>query len=201
MQDPQIDLATQSSQAPAGDDAEFQQQVAAEVAQYQEPSAADLDEDCQAPQQECEVDDGNNPPPTEIALVLGTLINKLTAAGHTAPEDWLGSFENPPLGSKTDTKAAIYLVNRALRLLITERRDIPEADRYGALYALVDSTELDPWIQALEAVTIPVLVKYTVGKAGLVKVDENAPTEKEVAQSVILSPEENAASQAAEAQG
>ena len=136
--------------------------------------------------------------PTEIAKVLGTLINKLTEAGHTAPEEWLGSFENPPLGSMTDTKASIYLVNRALRLLITERRDIPEADRYAALFSLLDVIEIDPWIEALSKVVIPVMVKYTVGKAGLVKVDENAPTEKEVAQAAILSPEENLAVQAAE---
>lgn len=151
--------------------------------------------------QPAEAENTQEAPPSEIALVLGTLINKLTAAGHKAPEEWLGSFENPPLGSHTDTKAAIYLVNRALRLLITERRDIPEADRYGALFSLVDSTELTPWIEALSKVTIPVMVQYNVGIAGLVKVDENAPTEKEVAQATILSPEENAAAQAADAQG
>lgn len=136
----------------------------------------------------------------ELALVLGGLVDVLTKAGHPEPEAWMGSLENPSEGKQTDTKAGIFLANRALRLLITERRDIPEADRSGALLSIVDATDVPAWLNVLKPLVVPVIVKYNVGKPGLVKADETAvSTEQQEAQQV-LSPEENQAQEAGKAE-
>lgn len=135
-----------------------------------------------------------NSTPGPLALTLGSLIEELTKAGHPEPERWLETLENPPKSKEVDVKGAIYLTNRALRVLITERRDIPEADRSGALLSIVDAHEVQPWLDTLKPLTIPVLAKYNVGTPGLVKESPEVVAAREAAVQT-LSPEENAAQQ------
>ncbi len=129
----------------------------------------------------------------ELALVIGGLVEELKKAGHPDPEMWISSLENPSEGSQTDAKAGIFLVNRAIRLLITERRDIPEADRSGSLLTIVDATDIPSWINMLKQLVVPVMVKYNVGVPGLVKADENAQSAAQQEAAMVLSSEENAA--------
>lgn len=109
-----------------------------------------------------------------ITQAMGRLIDLLTAANHPEPEAWTLTMENPANVVTLDVHQTIFLVNRALRLLLTERRDIPVDERTQALLGIVNSDNIDRWLETLEKATVPVMVKYNVGKPGFIKADELA---------------------------
>ena len=121
-----------------------------------------------------------------LTQVINALNAALTAENHQDPTAWLSSLENPANARTLSVDASIYLVNRALRLLIAERRDIPVEDRNGALLSIVDANDTGAWIKAMQAITIKVLVKYNIGSGGFVAADELA---KEREASEITAPE------------
>lgn len=122
-----------------------------------------------------------------ITKVFLALSEELAAAGHKNPEAWISSIENPAQAATVTTGNAIYLVNRALRLLIGERRDIPVGDRNAALLGIIDSAYTEEWIKSLKIMTIAVMVNFDVGAPGFVAADEFA---KEREASEIVAPED-----------
>lgn len=122
-----------------------------------------------------------------ITQAMGRLIDLLTAANHPEPEAWTLTMENPANVIALDVHQTIFLVNRALRLLLTERRDIPVDERTQALLGIVNIDNIDRWLQTLEKATVPVMVKYNVGKPGFIKADELA---RERESEGITAPEE-----------
>lgn len=99
--------------------------------------------------------------------VVSKLQAALAEAGHPDVDGFLSSIDNAIFTPGIDEGQCIFLINRALRLLVIERRDIPEADRNAALVGVVDTKFADEWLKPLKAVTIPVMVANNIGAPGL----------------------------------
>lgn len=104
------------------------------------------------------------------AVALATvraLQQALIDAEHFDANAFLTSIENGIFSPGIEEAQCIFLINRALRLLIIERRDVPEVDRNAALMGIVDCKDVAAWLPPLVAATIPTLVKYKIGNPGI----------------------------------
>ena len=107
-------------------------------------------------------------PYDEIALATVRAFQQaLIDAEHFDPNAFLTTIENGIFSPGIEEAQCIFLINRALRLLIIERRDVPEVDRNAALMGIVDCKDVAAWLPPLVAATIPTLVKYKIGNPGI----------------------------------
>lgn len=101
------------------------------------------------------------------AAVINTLQEAMKRAEIEDTDSWLATLENGIFTPGITEPHCIFLVNRALRLLILERRDADEADRNVALTGLVDGKAIMFWLPAIEKVVLPFFKQYGVGVPGI----------------------------------
>lgn len=108
------------------------------------------------------------PPIDKVASdVIVVLQEAMSAAGLEDNHSWLSTLENGIFSPGIQEQHCIFLINRCLRLLILERRDIPEADRNVALAGIVDVVGVQFWLPAIEKVVLPIFKQYGVGVPGM----------------------------------
>lgn len=141
-----------------------------EQARGQTAAVVHYDESAHQPAQEVQeaADAQEQTPYDPIALAtVRTLQQALIDGKHPNPDGFLTSIDNAIFTPGIDEAQCIFLVNRALRLLIIERRDVPEQDRNAALMGVIDTKDLAAWLPPLVATTIPVLAAHNIGEPGL----------------------------------
>lgn len=149
---------------------------------------------------EVTAEEQNNAPIDPIAAAAIRAVQEgMRSAGVEDVDSWLATLDNAIFTPGIEEGHAIFLINRALRLLTIECRDANEAERNAALMGIVDVKALQFWLPALEKVTFPFFAKYKVGLPGLRFTEGKEPQWFKTTQAINTAQAQAQAEQAQEA--